>query len=222
MSNVSCRVCGTEIPRGSRFCPGCGRTIPVRPLPANKIHPLALLLLILFGTGLVIAILQAIINKSEPSKPQVVKRQAGVQQKTPIPAKYDEAAAVIKACGKPTQDHPQEVYGGNTSKGRALVYRKYNTELWFYRGPESPQWMLLSAFAIPNGDHPLLVAAANKRMPCMKGGLQDHFDSGFSEKEAAKLSAEDRKDAHDMHNSIVASRMEFAKQLDNELAKYGD
>src|SRR6266498_3747503 len=60
---------------------------------------------------------------------------------TTIPAKHDEAKSVIGLCGKPTQDHPQELNAGACSEGRALVYRKYNTELWFYRGPASSQWM---------------------------------------------------------------------------------
>ena len=105
------------------------------------------------------------------------------QQSAVKAATFDEAAAVIAACGKPTQDHPQELNAGTGSEGRALVYGKYNTELWFYRGPESAQWMLMTAFAA-NGDTSLEIAAANKRMPCVKGGLQDHLHTGWSEKEA--------------------------------------
>jgi len=99
-----------------------------------------------------------------------------------IPATFDEIAAVIKACGKPTKDHPQELQAGASSEGRALVYRNYNTELWFYRGPRSQQWMLMNSF-VANGDDSLSVEEANARMPCMHGNLQDHMRAPQNEEE---------------------------------------
>jgi hypothetical protein len=116
------------------------------------------------------AMLIVITNKNSAHSPQ------GSQTSGPamIPAKYDEAKAVIDLCGKPSQDHPQELHAGAGSKGRALVYRKYNTELWFYSGPESQQWSLMTTFGA-NGDDTITLEEANKRMPCLKGSLQEHF-----------------------------------------------
>jgi hypothetical protein len=111
---------------------------------------------------------------SQTAPPQQSSMTPAHENLAMIPAKYDEAKAVIKLCGKPTQDHPQKLNAGAGSEGRALVYTKYNTELWFYRGPDSAQWMLMNAF-LANRDDPLEVEEANKRMPCAKGSLQDHI-----------------------------------------------
>lgn len=83
------------------------------------------------------------------------------------PASFDEMAAVIKGCGKPTSNRPKELNAGAGSEGRALIYSQFKTDLWFYRGLESTQWMLFSAFP-QKGDDVLEVNELHLRMPCTK------------------------------------------------------
>lgn len=147
-------------------------------------------------------------DKSEEATTPTSKPQPAVKAAT-----IDEAAAVIAACGKPTQDHPQELNAGAGSEGRALVYPKYNTELWFHRGPQSAQWMLMNAF-LANGNDTISVEAANKRMPCMKGGLQAHF--GHLEKEADEI-----KNQLGLNENRVKARKDYAAELDTQLLEMG-
>lgn len=128
------------------------------------------------------------------------------------PATYDEIAAVIRACGQPTSNNPQELHAGAGSEGRALVYRNYNTELWFYRGNDSKQWMLMNVFPA-GGDQTITIAEANRRMPCMKGRLLNHF--GSLEKEA-----EDMKKQLGLENPIKA-RKDAASSIDKQLLDMG-
>ena len=128
------------------------------------------------------------------------------------PAKYDEIAAVVAACGQPLSERPQELNAGTGSEGRALVYRRYNTELWFYRGPDSKQWMLMNVFQA-GGDQAITIAEANRRMPCMKGRLQNHF--GDLEKEAAEMKKELGLD------NPVKARKDAAASIDSELLNMG-
>lgn len=128
------------------------------------------------------------------------------------PAKYDELAAVIGACGQPTSNHPQELNAGAGSEGRALIYRRYNTELWFYRGADSAQWMLMNVFPA-GGDQTITIAEANRRMPCMKGQLQNHF--GQLEQEATEMKKELGLD------NPVKARKDAAASIDKQLLQMG-
>jgi hypothetical protein len=128
------------------------------------------------------------------------------------PATYDELAAVVSACGQPTSRHPQELNAGAGSEGRALVYRRYNTELWFYRGTDSKQWMLMSVFPA-GGDQTITVAEANRRMPCLKGRLQNHFPG--LEQQAAAMKKELGLD------DPVKARKNAAASIDKQLLDMG-
>jgi hypothetical protein len=173
-----------------------------------------LLKAVLWGVGglVLLGILIGIFSPNEHGTATPSKSSHAPEKPAMIPAKYDEAEAVIKLCGKPTQDHPQDFGLGAGSEGRALVYHKYNTELWFYRGHDSPQWILMNAF-VANGNDVLSVEAANKRMPCMNGGLQAHF--GHLAKEAADI-----KHQVGLDNPVKA-RKDFAKELDAQLLDIG-
>ncbi len=168
-----CSKCGSINAPNAKFCSNCGKVFTVNS-PSLKIF--GVIACIFIGVCILIAISTAISQNSTSSQ-----SSPEIKAKT-IPAKYDEAAAVIKMCGKPNRDHPQELNAGAGSEGRALVYRKYNTELWFYRGPESRYWMLMSAL-VANGDDSMTVEQASKRMPCMKSGFQDHFREPQNEEE---------------------------------------
>jgi hypothetical protein len=210
MSSIHCIACGAEVAVGSRFCAACGRLL------TTKTRPLVWLLAIIGGIVAPLVIVGAIVRNSDnsPSAPETA--QTKQPSRSGETAKYDEAAAVIKACGKPSEDHPQKLNAGTGSEGRALVYRKYNTELWFYRGPESHKWMLMSGFAA-DGDDSLLVSVLNKRMPCMEGRLQDHYNMGHTEQEAADI----QKNVDGASKSLVNSRHTFATELDRQLLDMG-
>lgn len=158
-------TCGSISARNAKFCSNCGKAFTVK---SPLLKAFGVIACIFIGVSILIGIITAGSQSSTSSKssPETKART--------IPAKYDEAAAVIKMCGRPNRDHPQELNAGAGSEGRSLVYRKYNTELLFYRGPESRYWMLMSAL-MANGDDSMTAEEASKRMPCMKGGFQDHF-----------------------------------------------
>jgi hypothetical protein len=191
--------CGKDLASNAHICPGCGKRFT---------HPFVKFLAWCFVAVSVLGIIGAIIggNSSSNRAPSVTSDTTAHL----IPAKYDEANAVIGLCGKPTQDHPQELHAGAGSEGRALVYRKYNTELWFYRGPESSQWVLMNAFKA-NGDDTITVQEANERMPCLKGGLQEHIREPKNAEEKAAV-----------ESARVAAQNAEAAQTASDDKKYSD
>jgi hypothetical protein len=64
------------------------------------------------------------IRAPQNAEEQMTANASAPQQVSITPATFDEAAAVIKARGEPTKDHPQELNAGAGSEGRALVYRR--------------------------------------------------------------------------------------------------
>jgi hypothetical protein len=173
----------------------------------NALIKLVCIIAIILGGSLALVLIVAMLTSSPSTLTHVPPE---TKQTSLNPAKYDELAAVVKACGKPTDNHPQQLNAGAGSIGRALVYRQYNTELWFYSGPESDKWMLMSAFPV-NETNTIIVESANRRMPCMRGGLQDHF------KAIAKLAAEMKKELGD----LVKARKDYAGEVDTQLLEKG-
>jgi hypothetical protein len=88
-------------------------------------------------------------------------------------AGQDEAAFVIQNCGKPDREFLEKASGATI---RHLVYRKFNTELFFFRDAATPQWRLGNAF-VPNRDKDMTMEEANRRMPCAKGQLHSLLES---------------------------------------------
>ena len=97
--------------------------------------PIVRAVLVIWSIFLGLLILGVLLSNNTPSTNTSVSNSA-MQQNHMIPAKYDELATVVSACGQPTSNHPQELNAGAGSEGRAVVYRRYNTELWFYRGSD--------------------------------------------------------------------------------------
>ena len=85
----------------------------------------------------------------------------------------DDAAFVIQNCGKPDRDFMEKASGATI---RHLVYRKFNTELFFFRDASRPKWGLGNAF-LPNRDEDMTMEEANRRMPCAKGQLHNSLES---------------------------------------------
>ncbi len=184
----SCKKCRKEIASNARVCPQCGY---------RYTHPFVKMLAWgfagLFGIGLI----SSMIGSSGNVTPQKPNTSTG---NTTRPATFDEAAAAIKSCGRPISDRPQELNAGGGSEGRSLVFGRYKTELWFYRGPGSKQWMLFAAFP-EGGDNVLDIAVVHSRMPCTKA--LDYHISGDRltaakqrEKEQQDTAEKRMKDAH--------------------------
>lgn len=85
----------------------------------------------------------------------------------------DDAAFVIQNCGKPDRQFTESASGATI---RHLVYRRFNTELFFFRAADRPQWGLGNAF-VPNQDEDMTMEEANRRMPCAKGQLHSFLES---------------------------------------------
>src|SRR5262249_6506685 len=77
----------------------------------------------------------------------------------------DEATFVIQHCGKPDSEFIQNA---PATIIRHLVYKRFNTELLFYRGADMAEWGLGNAF-FANRDEDMTMEEANRRMPCAKG-----------------------------------------------------
>src|SRR5258708_5055845 len=83
------------------------------------------------GVSVSLSIIMAIISGSPtPTHPRPVA--AHVVRPT-----QDEAAFVIQNCGKPDREFREKAPGTTV---RHLVYRRFNTELFFFRGADMPQW----------------------------------------------------------------------------------
>ncbi len=151
----TCKKCGKEVASNARVCPQCGY---------RYTHPLVKMLAYGFVGLFAVGLISSMIGTSGNVTPQKPTSSTG---STTRPATFDEAAAAIKSCGRPSSDRPQELNAGGGSEGRSLIFGRYKTELWFYRGPESNQWMLFAAF--PKGDDDVLdITAVHSRMPCTK------------------------------------------------------
>jgi hypothetical protein len=219
--SILCRKCGLYSRAWVRFCDNCGSLLVSAPVPTQAQVPQAQsarnpfigfvldhpILTILLAVIAIVILGVAVGGDQNTTTPQ-----AKTTDRQMRPATYDELAQVISSCGSPNSNHPQELQAGAGSEGRALVYRKYNTELWFYRGPDSQQWMLMNAFPA-GGDQTITVAEANRRMPCMKGHLQNHL--GSLEQEAEQF-----KKQLGLDNPIKA-RKDAAASIDRELLDMG-
>lgn len=79
----------------------------------------------------------------------------------------DEAALVVTYCGQPDHDFLEKAPGTTI---RHLVYKRFKTELFFYRDANTPKWILGNAF-VPAKDEEMSMDEANRRIPCAKGKL---------------------------------------------------
>jgi hypothetical protein len=131
-----------------------------------------------FGIILVGAMLGAIFGNSGTNSQHQIAPYAAPSPATSAPeikagiAKTDEAAMVIRTCGKPSRQYVEIVKGQNT-KVRHLIYKQFKTELFFYTDERgSTPWALGNAFE-DGQDETITMAEANRRMPCAKGKLKN-------------------------------------------------
>jgi hypothetical protein len=155
-----CRKCGKELHAATdHYCHECG-TRRIRNFVKWTVCSIGVLIAIICTA----AIFDSSVRVTAlPPMPGHTSKPEGQMR----PATFDEMAAVIKGCGKPASNRPKELNAGAGSEGRALIYSKFKTELWFYRGLDSTQWMLFSAFP-QKGDDVLEVNVLHTRMPCTK------------------------------------------------------
>jgi len=160
-------VCGQLVAPNARTCPHCGNRFT---------HPWVLGMAWFFGICLCFVFLVVMFQPTQtntypvPSTAQTQAPSAPTSSSEPfeaIKSTYDEAAFVIKHCGRPDRDFLQKAPDTTI---RHLVYRRFNTELFFYRGADMPHWALGNVF-LADQDETLTMKEANVRMPCAKGGL---------------------------------------------------
>jgi len=145
----------------ARVCPHCGNRFTHPFVKAS-----AWLIGILLSLGLILAVMTSSKDHTVTTNPTPV----------PLPATQltqDEAFFVIQHCGRPDREFMEKASGTTI---RHLVYRKFNTELFFYRGVDRPKWSLGNAF-VPNRDEDITMEEANRRMPCAKGQLHSLLES---------------------------------------------
>jgi hypothetical protein len=130
------------------------------------VKALAWLIGILIGVSFIIAII------SGPKKHDAAQLSKIVNNPVAKGTK-DEAAFVIKHCGLPDREFTEKAPGTTV---RHLVYRRFNTELFFFRGTDMPKWGLGNAF-VPGRDEDLTMDEANHRMPCAQGQLRSFLES---------------------------------------------
>jgi hypothetical protein len=160
-------VCGQLVAANARTCPHCENRFT---------HPLVMALAWFFGICIGLSFILAIFSSSPDSSkrntPSNIPPTAQTTAQAPTPfqaikSTYDQAAFVIQHCGRPDRDFLEKAPDTTI---RHLVYRKFNTELFFYRGADMPKWVLGNAF-LANQDEALTMKEANQRMPCAKGEL---------------------------------------------------
>jgi hypothetical protein len=154
--------CGKTIASNARVCPNCGNRFT---------HPFVKALAWLIGVTLGLSIVTAIVSDSENHRVKTSSTPAHVT--APVKPARDDAAFVIQNCGKPDREFMEKASGATI---RHLVYRRFNTELFFFRGADRPQWGLGNAF-VPNRDEDMTMEEANRRMPCAKGQLRSFLES---------------------------------------------
>ncbi|SRR6266566_3540972 len=160
--------CGQMIASNARVCPHCGNRFT---------HPFVKGLAWLMGITVVLFWITLIVGSRHPSTqttsgatpPDAVANPIDI----PIKSTKDEAAFVIKQCGRPDRDFLEKAPGTTI---RHLVYRQSNTELFFYRDAKVRQWVLGNAF-LANQDENITMEEANRRMPCAKGKLRSFLYS---------------------------------------------
>ena len=140
-------------------CPHCGNRFT---------HPFVMFLAWMIGISFVVGVIASFQDHPATSQPSLKPVAASIQQQP----KKDEAAFVIQHCGRPDREFLEQAPG---TPIRHLVYRRYNTELFFMRDPGTP-WRLGNAF-VPNRDEDMTMEEANRRMPCAKGQLHSLLDS---------------------------------------------
>jgi len=161
--------CGKPVANNARTCPNCGHRFTSAPV-----------LFLAWGFGIILlgAMLGAIFGNSSTNTQHQVTPSAASSAATSVPevkagiAKTDEAAMVIRACGKPSREYVEIVKGQNT-KVRHLIYRQFKTELFYYTDEKgSTPWTLGNAFE-DGQDETITMTEANRRMPCAKGKLKN-------------------------------------------------
>jgi hypothetical protein len=155
--------CGQMIASNARVCPHCGNRFT---------HPFVNILAWFFGISIAIALISAMFLGSQKQTAATNPTSASVPVLGTKTAQ-DEAAWAIKHCGQPDREFTEKTSGAAI---RHLVYRKFSTELFFYRDAEKPHWRLGNAF-IPNRDEDMTMEEANRRMPCAKGQLHSLLES---------------------------------------------
>jgi hypothetical protein len=113
-------LCGQILATNARACPHCGNRFT---------HPFVSILAWFFAISIGLGLIGLLLLSSQmlttvtnpmPSSIAVSRINTGP----------DEAAWVIKNCGKPDREFTEKAAGAMV---RHLVYRKFNTELFFYR-----------------------------------------------------------------------------------------
>lgn len=111
------------------------------------------------------------VPQDSDSESQTVKTRS--MPASVVKSGRDDAAFVVQNCGNPDHEFTEKASGAMI---RHFVYRRFNTELFFFRAADRPQWGLGNAF-VPNRDEDLTMEEANRRMPCAKGQLHSFIES---------------------------------------------
>jgi len=160
--------CGLMIASNARVCPHCGNRFT---------HPFVKGLAWFIGITVVLFWITSIVGSRNPSTetPPTASRPDAVANPVDIAIKptKDEAASVIKLCGRPDRDFLEQAPGTTI---RHLVYRQSNTELFFYKDAKVRLWVLGNAF-LANKDENITMEEANRRMPCARGKLRSFLDA---------------------------------------------
>jgi hypothetical protein len=152
--------CGQMVASNARVCPHCGNRFT---------HPFVMALAWLIGAMVSLTIIIAILSSSESH----TDKTSSTQLPPVVKPTQDEATFVIQHCGKPDREFMEKAPATTI---RHLVYKRFNTELFFFRGADMPQWGLGNAF-VPNRDEDMTMEEANRRMPCAKGHLHSFLES---------------------------------------------
>ena len=156
--------CGQMVASNARVCPHCGNRFT---------HPFVKALAWFIGVTFSLTVIMAIISGSQNHNANTSSTPARPVTIPVVRPTQDEASFVIQHCGKPDREFMEKAPGTTI---RHLVYRRFKTELFFFRGADMPQWGLGNAF-IPNRDEDMTMEEANRRMPCAKGQLHSFLES---------------------------------------------
>jgi RNA polymerase subunit RPABC4/transcription elongation factor Spt4 len=165
--------CGHVVANNARICPQCGNRFT---------RPFVKVLAWFFGVIFIIFIIKSV---SEANKATGNQTTVSSHQSTPTnddsalngkPGTRDEAALVIARCGPAYQDSLKSAsVKGMTVKARGLFYLKENLLMVFTMAKplHAEKWTFYQAFEPPDKTS-IGVAAAQSRMPCLKGVIEDN------------------------------------------------
>lgn len=157
--------CGSFVAPNVKVCPNCGHRFT---------HPFLKAIAWIIGISLTVRLIVIASNHTPAPSATIPVPVASdtIAIPTPKPTQ-DEVAFVLKHCGHPERDFREKAPG---TLIRHLVYKRFDTELFFYRDANTPLWVLGNAF-IADRDELMTFDEANRRMPCARGQLHSFLDA---------------------------------------------